>query len=129
MKTLNFIKCGTCKIVKHESEFYKNAARTTKHAHKCKLCEQKYKRDRTQSLKRNRVIIKNKVCSECCIKKDISHFNRLNRNTDGYNGKCRQCEKAYVLKWKTSKFFLAFYKAPRTLDVLYKFLHIHLVCH
>ena len=50
-----------------------------------------------------KVEIKNKVCSECKVDKDVTNYLSNNQSKDKYSNKCKDCSKKVNINRRMSK--------------------------
>lgn len=94
-------KCNICKKIKLVTEFYIDRSYITKqgYTNKCKQCFSNYgKKYRIPNLPDPK--LKEKICKECGILKDISLYYKSKRHLSGYFSLCIKC---YNIRKKQKK--------------------------
>jgi hypothetical protein len=103
--TITYKTCSKCGVDKPLNDYYKNNTSKSGYNSVCKTCYKKRASERSKKIYQNKIIldkiiIKDKVCRICNIKKNISLFDKKKENKDGYRNECKVCRKLYEYKWK-----------------------------
>jgi len=84
--------CSLCNIGKDYSEFHKHKTGKDGYVSQCKECRKiKSKNNYNKIKQNNKVIITEKTCSSCLIRKNIDLFHKQIGTKNGYRSMCKEC--------------------------------------
>jgi len=84
--------CSKCLIEKDVCDFHKHKREKDGYFYQCKKCRKiKSKNDYYKNKQNDRLIITEKTCPSCLIKKNINLFHKQIGSKDGYRSMCKEC--------------------------------------
>ena len=96
--------CSNCKKNCPIDKYNKCKTSYDGYSNYCRDCAKEKKKQFTEKMKdEEKVEIKNKVCSECKVDKDVTNYLSNNQSKDKYSNKCKDCSKKVNIDRRLSK--------------------------
>ena len=96
--------CSNCKKNLDIDKYNKCKTSYDGYSNYCRDCAKEKKKIFTEKMKvEEKVEIKNKVCSECKVDKDVTNYLSNNQSKDKYSNKCKDCSKKVNINRRMSK--------------------------
>jgi prophage antirepressor-like protein len=96
--------CSNCKKNLDIDKYNKCKTSYDGYSNYCRDCAKEKKKQFTEKMKvEEKVEIKNKVCSECKVDKDVTNYLSNNQSKDKYSNKCKDCSKKVNINRRMSK--------------------------
>ena len=96
--------CSRCKQKLSIEQFNKSKTGYGGYANYCRACTKEKKKEYSSKMKNlEKQEIKDKICVECKINKNVDKFLKKTDSKDGYSNKCKDCIKQIDIVRRNSK--------------------------